>query len=144
MRKLRSILIHGAVGLVLSVAAFTLGMQQRTQVNAAPPPPQFTAAYHYHAKEGAAPVMPGQKVKLGAPDPAPIPNAWRAGLSGSEQHFLESLGQAVAMLDAPTTGAAPHEMTHRWAFQVIVNHPSGLPDPVYCFLNQAPWVYICG
>lgn len=134
MRKLRSILIHGAIGLTLAVAIFTLGMRQGAKVNAQA---HFTANYEYPPAQPAQSPNANQHFLLG--DSAmghPVPPG---ELSTSERKLLESVAQYAANQAEPTSGNPP--MTHKRSFHLMVNHPGGT---VYCFLNMYPWIYICG
>jgi len=76
------------------------------------------------------------KLKLGERPPGQNKDDWRQGLSDPEQKLLEAIGQFLASQEEPL---GPDGEFHPGRFVV-----SAQRNPKYCFLNQAPWVYICG
>jgi len=77
-----------------------------------------------------------EKLKLGERPPGQNKDDWRQGLSNEEQQLLEAIGQFLATQNEPI---GPDGESHPGRFV-----PSVQRNPKYCFLNHAPWVYICG
>ena len=76
------------------------------------------------------------KLKLGERPPGQDKDDWKKGLSKQEQDLLATIGEFLAGLDEPM---GLDEELHPGRFV-----PSVQRNPKYCFLNHAPWVYICG